>query len=111
MGRMVTAVAQAIPNCQLIKIPDAAHDLPNENPRGFIRAHISPKRQMQMNDRLKPTVSYQYFLSPITKRVNPSAASRIKAAATSNASLLIWISKLNNAIPRPSVATIPTRSK
>ena len=27
-----------IPNCELIEIPDAAHDLPNENPAGFIRA-------------------------------------------------------------------------
>jgi len=32
------AIARAIPNCQLIEIPDAAHDLPNENPTGFIRA-------------------------------------------------------------------------
>ncbi|MCI0553194.1 MAG: alpha/beta hydrolase [Anaerolineae bacterium] len=31
-------IAQTIPNCQLIEIPDAAHDLPNENPTGFIRA-------------------------------------------------------------------------
>jgi esterase len=33
-----TAVARAIPNCQLVAIPDAAHDLPNENPTGFINA-------------------------------------------------------------------------
>lgn len=38
MGTMITAIAQAIPNCQLIKVPDAAHDVPNENPTGFIRA-------------------------------------------------------------------------
>jgi pimeloyl-ACP methyl ester carboxylesterase len=38
MGTIVTDVAQAIPNCQLIEIPDASHDLPNENPREFIRA-------------------------------------------------------------------------
>ena len=31
-------IGQRIPNCQLIEIPDAAHDLPNENPAGFIRA-------------------------------------------------------------------------
>ena len=35
---MVTDIAQAIPDCQLIEIPDASHDLPNENPAGFIRA-------------------------------------------------------------------------
>jgi pimeloyl-ACP methyl ester carboxylesterase len=34
----VETIARAIPNCQLIEIPDAAHDLPNENPAGFIRA-------------------------------------------------------------------------
>ena len=38
MGTMVTDIAQAIPNCQLIEIPDASHDLPNENPTHFIRA-------------------------------------------------------------------------
>jgi pimeloyl-ACP methyl ester carboxylesterase len=38
MGTMVTDIAQAIPKCQLIEIPDASHDLPNENPAGFIRA-------------------------------------------------------------------------
>jgi len=32
------AVARAIPDCQLVAIPDAAHDLPNENPAGFINA-------------------------------------------------------------------------
>lgn len=31
-------VAQAIPHGQLVAIPNAAHDLPNENPAGFIRA-------------------------------------------------------------------------
>lgn len=43
------AVAQAIPNCQLVAIPDAAHDLPNENPSGFIKALqaflITPERR------------------------------------------------------------------
>lgn len=38
LGTMVTDIAQAIPNCQLIEIPDASHDLPNENPTSFIRA-------------------------------------------------------------------------
>jgi pimeloyl-ACP methyl ester carboxylesterase len=38
MGTMVTDIAQAIPNCQRIEIPDASHDLPNENPTYFIRA-------------------------------------------------------------------------
>jgi pimeloyl-ACP methyl ester carboxylesterase len=38
MGMTVTDIAQTIPNCQLIEIPDASHDLPNENPAGFIRA-------------------------------------------------------------------------
>ena len=38
MGTIVTDMAQAIPNCQLIEIPDASHDLPNENPTSFIRA-------------------------------------------------------------------------
>lgn len=41
MGKMrteVTRIAQTIPNCQSIEIPDAAHDLPNENPEEFIRA-------------------------------------------------------------------------
>jgi len=38
MGTIVTDIAQAIPNCQLIEIPDASHDLPNENPAHFIRA-------------------------------------------------------------------------
>ena len=38
MGTEVTRIAQTIPNCQLIEIPDAAHDLPNENPTEFIRA-------------------------------------------------------------------------
>ena len=40
MGKMETEVArmaQTIPNCELIEIPDAAHDLPNENPNEFIR--------------------------------------------------------------------------
>ena len=40
MGKMeseVTRMAQTIPNCELIEIPDAAHDLPNENPNEFIR--------------------------------------------------------------------------
>lgn len=37
-GTKVNKIAQAIPNCQLIEIPDAAHDLPNENPKEFIRA-------------------------------------------------------------------------
>lgn len=32
------AVARAIPDCQLVAIQDAAHDLPNENPAGFITA-------------------------------------------------------------------------
>ncbi len=31
-------VARAIPDCQLVAIRDAAHDLPNENPAGFISA-------------------------------------------------------------------------
>jgi pimeloyl-ACP methyl ester carboxylesterase len=31
-------MAQAIPNCTLIEIPEASHDLPNENPTHFIRA-------------------------------------------------------------------------
>jgi pimeloyl-ACP methyl ester carboxylesterase len=31
-------VAQTIPNCQLVAIPYAAHDLPNENPVSFISA-------------------------------------------------------------------------
>jgi pimeloyl-ACP methyl ester carboxylesterase len=35
---MVNQIAEAVPNCRLIEIPDAAHDLPNENPAGFIRA-------------------------------------------------------------------------
>lgn len=40
IGKLGTAaaIARAIPNCQLIEIPDAAHDLPNENPMGFISA-------------------------------------------------------------------------
>jgi pimeloyl-ACP methyl ester carboxylesterase len=38
MGTEVTRIAQTIPNCQSIEIPDAAHDLPNENPTEFIRA-------------------------------------------------------------------------
>jgi pimeloyl-ACP methyl ester carboxylesterase len=33
---IAAAIAEAIPDCQLIEIPDAAHDLPNENPAGFI---------------------------------------------------------------------------
>ena len=40
MGKMkkeVTRMAQTIPDCELIEIPDAAHDLPNENPNEFIR--------------------------------------------------------------------------
>lgn len=40
MGKMktqVTRMAQTIPHCELIEIPDAAHDLPNENPKEFIR--------------------------------------------------------------------------
>jgi pimeloyl-ACP methyl ester carboxylesterase len=32
------AVAPAIPGGQLIAIPGAAHDLPNEDPAGFIAA-------------------------------------------------------------------------
>lgn len=32
------AIAQAIPNCKLLEISNAAHDLPNENPTEFIRA-------------------------------------------------------------------------
>lgn len=39
MGKMETEVnrmAQTIPHCELIAIPDAAHDLPNENPNEFI---------------------------------------------------------------------------
>jgi esterase len=31
-------MARTIPNCKLIEIPDASHDLPNENPGEFIRA-------------------------------------------------------------------------
>jgi pimeloyl-ACP methyl ester carboxylesterase len=31
-------MARAIPNCKLIEIPDASHDLPNENPTSFISA-------------------------------------------------------------------------
>jgi len=31
-------IARRIPHCELIEIPDAEHDLPNENPREFIRA-------------------------------------------------------------------------
>jgi pimeloyl-ACP methyl ester carboxylesterase len=34
----LTEVANKDFRCQLIEIPDAAHDLPNENPAGFIRA-------------------------------------------------------------------------
>lgn len=40
MGKMETEVnrmAQTIPHCTLIEIPNAAHDLPNENPNEFIR--------------------------------------------------------------------------
>lgn len=32
------AIAKTIPNCKLLEIPNAAHDLPNENPTEFIRA-------------------------------------------------------------------------
>ena len=50
MGTVVTDIAQAIPNCKLIEIPDASHDLPNENPTSFIRAVrdflIEPASQM-----------------------------------------------------------------
>src|SRR5574341_1821443 len=35
---ITSEVARVIPNCQLIEIPDASHDLPNENPACFIRA-------------------------------------------------------------------------
>jgi pimeloyl-ACP methyl ester carboxylesterase len=38
MGTIVTDIAQAMPDCQLIEIPDASHDLPNENPQEFFRA-------------------------------------------------------------------------
>jgi len=31
-------IVRRIPNCELIEIPDAEHDLPNENPKEFIRA-------------------------------------------------------------------------
>ena len=31
-------MARAVPNCKLIEIPDASHDLPNENPTSFISA-------------------------------------------------------------------------
>ena len=31
-------MARVIPNCKLIEIPDASHDLPNENPTEFIHA-------------------------------------------------------------------------
>ena len=31
-------MARRIPDCELIEIPDAEHDLPNENPKEFIRA-------------------------------------------------------------------------
>lgn len=40
MGKMETEVnrmAQTIHHCTLVEIPDAAHDLPNENPNEFIR--------------------------------------------------------------------------
>jgi pimeloyl-ACP methyl ester carboxylesterase len=35
---VVEEIARTIPDCQLIEIPDASHDLPNENPKEFIRA-------------------------------------------------------------------------
>jgi len=38
MGTEVATIAQTIPDCQLIEIPDAAHDLANENPAAFVRA-------------------------------------------------------------------------
>ena len=40
MGKLETTseMAHVIPNCRLIEISDAAHDLPNENPQEFIRA-------------------------------------------------------------------------
>jgi pimeloyl-ACP methyl ester carboxylesterase len=40
LGKMdeLTAMVQTIPDCQRIEIPDASHDLPNENPQAFIRA-------------------------------------------------------------------------
>jgi pimeloyl-ACP methyl ester carboxylesterase len=37
-SELVEEMARTIPNCQLIEIPDASHDLPNENPKEFIRA-------------------------------------------------------------------------
>jgi pimeloyl-ACP methyl ester carboxylesterase len=37
-AELVEKIARTIPDCQLIEIPDAGHDLPNENPREFIRA-------------------------------------------------------------------------
>lgn len=53
----------------------------------------------------------QYFLNLITSRVNPSAANSTSPTATSNASLLIRITKLNSAIPHPSAATMPARAR
>ena len=40
MGKMdITAeIGRVISECQLIEVPDASHDLPNENPKEFIRA-------------------------------------------------------------------------
>jgi pimeloyl-ACP methyl ester carboxylesterase len=35
------AMARAIPNCKLMEIPNASHDLPNENPAHFIHALLS----------------------------------------------------------------------
>ena len=37
-SELVEKIAATIPNCQLIEIPDASHDLPNENPQEFLRA-------------------------------------------------------------------------
>lgn len=58
MGTMVTDIAQAIPNCQLIEIPDASHDLPNENPTSFIRALraflIEPSTQTDPKQKMHP---------------------------------------------------------
>ena len=37
-SEIVEKIAATIPKCQLIEIPEASHDLPNENPQEFIRA-------------------------------------------------------------------------
>jgi pimeloyl-ACP methyl ester carboxylesterase len=37
-SELVEKLARTIPDCRLIEIPDASHDLPNENPDEFIRA-------------------------------------------------------------------------